>query len=512
MEQSPTSGPRDARAPARSDPPDPSAVVEIDHYELDEIPLYHLPMAGSTILTIAFRVGRADEPVTRGGMTHLAEHLILTAVSDGLDHSNGATEPLRVTFMLRGTPSDAATFLRDVSRSIERPPIGRMHEEANVLRTEAAGRAGGMSMALRLMWARTGYQGIGTVSLPELFLRTLDEGVLRAWIADNLVAGNAAIWIAGEIPDDLYVALPPGPRRPPPEVRMIPGLETPTRVIDDVPGIGASFFVERNAATATAFRTLDRNLRRQLRVDRGLGYDVATDYQAVGADAALVSVWATCLPNAARDVERIMLETVDDVAARGPSEDDLAQQYERYARESLDPLAVPARLDHHVRDLLLGRQPESAAEQLDEQWRLQPEQVAVAFRRARDSMVLLVPPGSPPPQRPYKPYPGPSAGPPGKGATFELIGQNRGLLRKGPSLKMAISDGGVFVDGSDRTRLFGITWEDSVAVVAEPDGWTLIGRDGTLFTIHAGDWRDGRSAVKLIGRYAPRDVVVPMGS
>ena len=83
---------------------DPGLIPEIEHYELDGIPLYHIPSSGATILTLAFRVGRADEPVIRGGMTHLAEHLILTSISNALDHSNGATEPFRVTFVVRGSP------------------------------------------------------------------------------------------------------------------------------------------------------------------------------------------------------------------------------------------------------------------------------------------------------------------------------------------------------------------------------------------------------------------------
>ena len=85
-------------------PPPEGAVLEVEHYELDDIPLFHLPMAGATILTLAFRVGRADEPVPLGGMTHLFEHLVMNTVSDALDHTNGMTGPFQVSFTLRGTP------------------------------------------------------------------------------------------------------------------------------------------------------------------------------------------------------------------------------------------------------------------------------------------------------------------------------------------------------------------------------------------------------------------------
>jgi len=52
---------------------------------------------------------------------------------------------------------------------------------------------------LRMARLRTGFQGLGAFGLPELFLRTLDAEILKRWIADNLTAGNAAIWVAGEL-------------------------------------------------------------------------------------------------------------------------------------------------------------------------------------------------------------------------------------------------------------------------------------------------------------------------
>ena len=219
------------------------AVPEVEHYELDDIPLFHLPMAGATILTLTFRVGRADEPVPLGGMTHLFEHLVMNSVSDALDHSNGMTGPFQVSFTLRGTPEAASRFLRDICHAIETPKYARIHEEANVLRTEAAGRQG-VGISQRMIWFRTGYQGIGTLSLPEFFLRSLDEDTLREWVAKYFVAGNAVIWIAGELPDDLLVSLPPGDRQALSETPRIPGFQTPTLVQDGIPGVGASFVVE----------------------------------------------------------------------------------------------------------------------------------------------------------------------------------------------------------------------------------------------------------------------------
>jgi Peptidase M16 inactive domain len=498
----------------QSPPAEDQAVPEIELYELDGIPLAHMPMPGSTILTLALGVGRSHEPVLRGGMTHLAEHLVMMGVADrldrSLDHSNGTTEPFRVTFTMRGTPDEVSRFLAEVCGSIERLPMQRMHEEINVLRTEAAAR-GATGLSYRALWYRTGYQWVGTSNLPELFLQVPDEAVLRTWIAEHFVAGNAAIWIAGELPDDLLVSLPPGPRTPPPDVAWVDGLATPTIVTDQVPGIAASFFVERSTAAASALRSLDAQLRQALRVDRGLGYDIGGDYMPVNADHALATVWATCLPQAVHDVEQRILETIDDLAARGPTDDELHHQYERMVRGADEPMAVPARLDSHVRDVLLGRQPEPLAPLLDEQWRLQSQGVASAFRQARDSMLLLIPEEGFLPQRHFEPYPGPVVGPMGRGRTFELANaKGGGFLRKSKAPTLTVADAGVAVDDPAGWRLVGIPWSETVAVLKGDTIRTLICRDGSSFTIDPVEWRDGRSAINLVDQFAPPGLVVGM--
>lgn len=496
-------------APPASSNAAAAKVVEIEEYLLDDVPLYHLPMAGATIITLAFRVGRADEPVPLGGMTHLTEHLLLTSIDNALDHSNGATEAFRVTFTLRGTPAEASKFLRDVCRAIERPPFGRMHEEANVLRTEAAGR-GMAGMSPRLIWFQTGFQGIGTIVLQEFFLRTMDESALRKWVAERFTAANAAIWIAGDLPDDLLVSLEPGQRFPAPEVRLVPELRTPTIVGDDVPGVGASFLVKRTPAITLALRVLDRHLRRALRVDRGLGYDVGSEYVPVDPDRAFGTVWATCLPNAVPDVERIVLETIDDLAARGPTDVEIGEIHQRMLQDVLDPMSFPGRLDRHVSDALLGLPNKPMAELLDEYWRMEPEQVAAAFREAREAMLFLVPKGTFKPQRKFAPYPGHTLLPMGAGKWFLHAGGKRRIpFGRVKAPKLVVAELGVSIEDPRGERITGIRWDECVGVVVGDRSRTLLGTDGIALEVHADDWRDGKGALKLVDRYSPSGLAIP---
>jgi hypothetical protein len=53
-----------------------------------------------------------------------------------------------------------------------------------------------------------------------------------------------------------------------------------------------------------------------------------------------------------------------------------------------------------------------------------------------------------------------------------------------------------------------VTWADCVALLSSPDRRTLIGRDGSSFSIEASEWRDGRGATRDIDRLAPKDRVV----
>ena len=371
------------------------------------------------------------------------------------DHANGTTEPFRVTFVTRGRHATCPKFLRDVCKAIETPRLSKMHQEAKVLRTEAAGR--GMSLSLRLHWLRTGYQGIGVSALPEYFLDTIDETRLRAWIATHFVAGNAAIWIAGEIPDDLDVMLPPGPKQATREIRLIDGLETPTIFVEESRGVGVAFDARRSAPVAAGVRSLTRQLTKRLRVDRGLGYEIGGDYWPVGPDRAFINAWATCLPEATRDVQQIVLESIDDVASRGPAPDELRSSTSRSCRTWRTRGPSPAGSMRTSGTCCLGDDPapKSMASLIEEQWRLESEQVASAFKEVRESMIFLLPQSGVDPQRPFKRYPGAPKGSVAPERTFEFISKEKKRRFRHASSALTLSVGklGVSVELRNRARI-----------------------------------------------------------
>lgn len=484
-------------------------IPEVEHYELDDIPLFHLPMAGSTILALSFGVGRAHEPFTQGGMTHMAEHLVMHAVSDRLDHSNGATEPFRVSFFLGGSPKDASKFLADICKAIEVPKVGRIGQELVILSTEAVERD---TTIQSVLWAlRFGYQGVGSWGLAELFRRDPDEKALKAWMRDHFVAGNAVIWIAGEIPDDLYVSLPPGPATALPEATQLKRVETPTRVRTSlISGAGASFFTDRSAAMSVALKVLHDRVLKALRLDRALVYSIGSDSYAVGPDRAVSTIWAPCLPRYVGDVEKYLLASIDEVATKGCTDEDLERLNVDMLRAVTEPMSVPGLLDAHVRDWLLGRRSTTISDLVAAHARLSPDDVAKAFERARDTMILIVPPTRADPYRKFKPFHKPPQESMGRGETFKQdSAKAETLWEQILQPRLTVGDVGVAVDSWRGTRLAAIRWSDCVGVVQDPGVRSVFSSDGTQIRVQATEWHNGGAACRLIDKRTPDGVTVP---
>jgi hypothetical protein len=128
-------------------------------------------------------------------------------------------------------------------------------------------------------------------------------------------------------------------------------------------------------------------------------------------------------------------------------------------------------------------------------------------------MLLLVPPNGTRPQRPLKRYPGTALGSMGRGRAFELATvKRRTPWARSPSARLTIGDAGVAVDTSNGARLVGIRWEDCVAVVQNRGSREVVGRDGSVLGVFEDEWRDGRHALGLVDRLAPRQLLVPLGS
>jgi hypothetical protein len=440
-------------------------------------------------------------------MTHLAEHLVMTQI--GLaDDANGVTEPFRESFIRRGSPEDCARFVRDVCAALAEPRLDRLDDEVTVIRTEAAHR--GFGVVDRLIALRFGYGELGSVGMPELFVRNRDPVILRDWMEAHFVAANAAVWVAGALPAELHMALDRGIATARPPFHELDAVRTPSWVAQDGPAVVASFIVEPSAAVTNAFGAFERRLRQALRVERGLSYDVSGDSLPLDDRRSLVYMLASCLPDSVSMVQRTMLEVLDALASDGPTAAELKDQTDALLHHLEDPLEAPARLELQVERFLLGRELLSTAGLVEQQLDLQPGQVAQALREAIATLVLLVPEGpgqsGPPPPR-FHAYPEPSSLSMGAGRTFSMAGA--GIRLPGRAVPVLTVTGlGLAID-LPTGRAATVPWSDCVAVVQDPSSRDLFGRDGTAITIAAEMWKNGSEAIHAIDELAPAELIVP---
>ena len=175
-----------------------------------------------------FRAGVADELPRRRGETHLVEHLALFPLGRRPYDYNGFVDRLFTVFHARGTQDEVTSFLSEVSRSLADLPLDRFDTEVEVLRTEAGRDAG--DFVSRMLSLRFGLTGFGVTNLRELGLGVLTPTDIEQRRNQAFTAGNAAVWMYSPEPPRLDFELPDGPRRPPPPVEPLSGVEFPARV------------------------------------------------------------------------------------------------------------------------------------------------------------------------------------------------------------------------------------------------------------------------------------------
>jgi zinc protease len=186
-----------------------------------EVPVVWQETPGPVIAALGFRVGRADEPLARSGLTHLVEHLTLSGLGERLYDYDGFVNGTMTWFGFRGTPGELAEYLGHIGRRLAAPPLDRLEAELGVVRVEEARRS--MSMAGRCLLLRFGTRGWGTYDLPQYGLNRVTPDQVAAWTSEWFGAGNAALWMTGEPPPGLQLDLPAAPAQPEPSTPALPG-------------------------------------------------------------------------------------------------------------------------------------------------------------------------------------------------------------------------------------------------------------------------------------------------
>ncbi|HEX5202136.1 MAG TPA: insulinase family protein [Actinoplanes sp.] len=456
----------------------------IKQFESDGVPVLLAPATGPSHAGLVFRVGIADEPLARRGITHLVEHLALHSVGVADYHYNGATGVEFTYFHMRGTEKDVATFLNGVCAALRDLPMRRLAAERDLLQAEANGRTPGVAEPLAL-W-RHGGRDYGTVAYPEWGLPAITEDDLRAWVARYFTRENAVLWVAGDaLPADLRLDLPAGARRPAPAPSSaLPG--TPA-FFPGSPGLVAwDAMVPRSTAAGVFAAVLERVLFRELRQEAGLSYIAKTDYQPVGADSAVITAIADALPEKHGAVLGGFVDVLAALRFGRIDPADVAAVVNQRAEALRHGEESAARLPAQAFALLSGRPVEDVEDALAAARAVTVADVADVAAAAWDSGLLMAP--EPADWAGFAAAPLASASAV-TGTAYASLEDSGERLVVGP-------DGVTATAGGTLTT---VRFDDCVLVRAWPDGARqLFGADGTAIRVEPTLSANGPQAVAAI--------------
>lgn len=458
------------------------------------------------LAALVFRVGRADESFAAGGLTHLVEHLTLFPLARQRYQYNGRVEEAVCLFYAAGTPAEVFGFLSEVASALDSLPLERLAAEKRILGTEWGGHDPGVDG--RLLDHRYGASGYGLSNYYEWGLDWVESEEVAGWAQEMFTSGNAAVWCTVEPPEDLVLDLPRGERRAAPVPNSLDGLQTPLYLEEGTGGVALGTVIERSSAAHAAFAIASQRIYDELRREEGVSYSSGSSYHPLDGRLAHVVVSADCQPRDARLARDGLLRVLDDLAANGPTEEELSLDREELERFVDDPAAVPNALDSAARDLLFGVDHPTNQQLLAERDALTSATVSEALAEAMDEIILVTPPGNPRSEamrryaerkfEPDKPVDGKRYKPGDRWAEW------------GERSEVIVGDRGVtFVPGQGEPTT--VLYSDCVGSIPGLSGTlTLVARNGAAVSFRPGTYGDGVKGAAAIREALSDELLIPL--
>jgi len=476
-----------------------TSYVTPERTTVDGVPVFFLPLPGLLRAELIFRVGQVDEALPRRGITHMVEHLAMHFRSHRPDwwRTHATVEPFVTRFNVRGEPGDISSFFSQLAASLSELPVERLPTELGVLRTEAATSSGG---SVKEIWShRFGARGLGLSDYREFGLNWLGPRDVRAWAEERFNAGNAVLWISGEVPADLRLPLRPGSRFPRPQVNPLEQA-TPAFYHQGNTGVALSLLTKAGITTAyVVSELLEDRIRARLRHAEALAYETYVQLRAGG-----ITAFADALPENAGQAAASLIAIVRDLAESGHRADELERVLasNRAARE--EPGATLESLNDAARFELGAVTSTISWDDYDREARaLTASEVARATEAALSTALLAIPEDVPFAIDGFTPLPE------ANGRTFA---GSRVIAAPGAGKDSVIdySDEGVSISLADGTT-DGFGWQDIAAALWWSDGTrALLGLDGSARRIVPKDWAHPEALFEAIRVRVPADRWVPM--
>jgi len=485
-------------------------VERLRRTEVGGLPVWWAPAPGPLSASLAFRVGTADERLAQHGITHLLEHLVLFGFGRQAYVYNASVGDHDTVFDVRGAPGEVLGFLHALADRLHRPPRDRFGDEVRVLLAEGLTRTNSLDTQLRR--ARYGAQGYGLRGKRELGLRGLTPGDVEAWARAHFTRDNAVLWMTGEPPADLELALPPGTRRPMPAADPIARLALPAYLPDEDGLVAAAFVAgepDAEAVRIVALIARDR-LYDRLRRECALVYDVDEGHGVVGPGQLHVRLSVDCRDEDARTVLETLLDTLGRLAGEGPTREELAFQLDQARRYLEDPTTLDGRLMDVALDELHGLRPLVDDELADAVARLTPERAAQALQRALGSMIVMAPEslGAAAPEGLADYAVGEPDAPPLEGRAFREMDETECLRRP---CELVVGAGALHWRAGDGSAERRVPFDEVAAVVREAgDAHVFITTDDRTFEISPLAFHDGDALRAAVVAGVGEERIIPL--
>ncbi|MGV9787177.1 insulinase family protein [Streptomyces sp. NPDC003435] len=470
----------------------------VHHTEVDGIPTLFVQAAGPMRAGLVFRVGVADETLSRAGFTHLTEHLALYRQGVADYHYNGATKAAFTHFHVEGAEHEIVAYLTGVCDSLTDLPMDRLEMEKEILRTEESRR----DSVLLPLW-RYGAQGYGLVSYPEWGVRNASAHDVWQWTQSWFTRDNAVLWITGaHLPAGLSLKLPAGDRRPMPAVTSALPV-TPAYFSDGSGGVLLDSVVADTSAAWLYSGVLERELTRTLRQEGGYSYTAASDYTSRRDGFAVVTAFADALPAKQDAVLGGFVDVLAGFQAGRIAQTDLDAVRGRVDAALAAPDTAGRRLPGLAEDLLAGRPLRTADELRAELRDVTPDHLHQVALEAAGTALLQVPGGH------SADWAGYTAAP--VDSPYAVTGRRFPAKDGGGTALLVGAEGvsltGRSADGSDRAVT--VRYRSCVAVLSWPDGGRrLVGPDGLTVEVEPGLYGiDAHTMAALDAAVPPHAVV-----
>jgi hypothetical protein len=453
---------------------------------------------------LMFRVGRSDETLVTGGVTHLVEHLALFPLGDRPYQYNGFVEAHRTVFHAAGRPEECVEFLASVTGALADLPMHRLEHEHRVLGAEAAGHGSGLFDAL--VTYRFGPRGLGLVGYPQFGVQSMSARQVDAWRAQWFTAANAALVVSGVPVESLRLTLPAGERRIP---TVPPSIEPELPAWFTSPGgaLGVSMVADRSPALATALRIAEKRLQKRLRTEMAIVYHVGVSSQFLDAHTLHVVMACDPVPEHTADALNALEEELDRLAANGPDPAELEAERTAWQREWDDPNAGYALADLLANDELLGAERRTPAAVARSVRAVSAQDVADALDAARTTALWGVPGSASGPSTMRSVSPSSRWRVDGR----RLAPAGRAPGGQQPQERLVVGDRGVGIECGEEWYVHvdyehcaaALTWRDGVRVLYAEDGFVL--------RVKPWEWVDGAKAVAEVDARLDPSLVIDMG-